>query len=150
MDLDAQFPMVGRLVLAAVLGMVIGIEREYRGYPAGIRTVALVCVGSALFSEVSPLFRGDAGRVAAQVVSGIGFVGAGVIVHEGPSVRGITTAATIWTSASIGIAIATQLYLVAIVTCGLVVFLLEASPITKHVAQWGRDRRDGRANDQTE
>lgn len=92
---------------------------------------------------MSFLFGGDSGRVAAQIVTGIGFLGAGVIVHEGLSVRGITTAATIWTSASIGLAVATHLYLVSVVTCLLVLALLGASPFTKRVAEWGaRGRGD--------
>lgn len=137
----SEWPMVGRLLLAAVLGAAIGIEREYRGYPAGVRTIALVCTGTALFGELSFQFGGDSGRVAAQIVTGIGFLGAGVIVHEGVTVRGITTAATIWTAASVGLAVATQLYLVATVACLLVIVLLEASPITKRVGDWGaRDR----------
>ena len=99
-SLNTEWPIVARLLLATMLGALIGVEREYRGYPAGVRTIALVCAGTALFGEVSFLFGGDSGRVAAQIVTGIGFLGAGVIVHEGLSVRGITTAATIWTSAS--------------------------------------------------
>ncbi len=141
--LNTEWPIVARLLLATMLGALIGVEREYRGYPAGVRTIALVCAGTALFGEVSFLFGGDSGRVAAQIVTGIGFLGAGVIVHEGLSVRGITTAATIWTSASIGLAVATHLYLVSVVTFLLVLALLEASPFTKRVAEWGaRGRGD--------
>src|SRR5690606_12836203 len=98
MALDQQWEIAGRIVFAALLGAIVGAEREYRGYPAGIRTLALVSLGAAIFAQESPLFGGgDPGRIAAQVVSGIGFLGAGVIVREGATVHGITTAATIWT-----------------------------------------------------
>ena len=103
----SQWEIVGRMALAAVLGALIGLEREYRGYPAGVRTMALVCMGSALFADSTSLFGGDPSRVAAQIVSGIGFLGAGLIVREGGSVRGITTAATIWATAAVGIAVGT-------------------------------------------
>lgn len=145
MDIQEQWPIVARLALAAALGALVGMEREYRGYPAGIRTVALVCLGSALFTEMSSTFAGgDPARVAAQIVTGIGFLGAGVIVHEGFSVRGITTAATIWTAASLGIAVAQGFYFVAVFVALIVVVLLEANPLTKRVAHHGmRSRGDG-------
>lgn len=91
---------------ALICGGIIGGEREKRDKPAGLRTLVLVCLGSAIFTMVSFAFgttTGDTGRVAAQIVSGIGFLGAGVILHGRTSVSGITTAATIWTTAAIGI-----------------------------------------------
>jgi len=146
-DIDVQLAVVARLALAAVLGALVGAEREYRGYPAGVRTIALVCVGAALFTEMSPTFtRGDTARVAAQIVTGIGFLGAGVIMREGFSVRGVTTAATIWTAASIGIAVAQRFALVATFMALLVVLLLELSPLTKLISERGaraRAERDG-------
>ena len=142
--LAEQWPVIARLALAALLGAIIGLEREYRGYPAGVRTLALVCLGTAMFTEMSSTFTGDSGRVAAQIVTGIGFLGAGVIVREGLSVRGVTTAATIWTAASVGIAVAQQYGLVAAVTTLLVVALLEANPLTKHVAERGARMRAAR------
>jgi putative Mg2+ transporter-C (MgtC) family protein len=94
------------MVLAIVLGGMIGLEREIRGRAAGLRTHMLVCVGSTLFTLVSVnLSRGDPGRIAAQVVSGIGFLGAGAIIREGMNIRGLTTAASIWTTAAIGLAL---------------------------------------------
>jgi len=142
--LAEQWPVIARLALAALLGAIIGLEREYRGYPAGVRTLALVCLGTALFTEMSSTFAGDSGRVAAQIVTGIGFLGAGVIMREGLNVRGVTTAATIWTAASVGIAVAQQYGLVAAFTTLLVVALLEASPLTKHVAERGARMRAAR------
>jgi putative Mg2+ transporter-C (MgtC) family protein len=144
MDASEQWAMVARLALAGALGALIGIEREYRGYPAGVRTIAIVCLGACLFTEMSPTFApgGDTARVSAQIVTGIGFLGAGVILREGFNVRGITTAATIWTAASIGIAVAQEFYIVATFCAVLVVVLLEASPVTKHISELGAHHRD--------
>jgi putative Mg2+ transporter-C (MgtC) family protein len=107
---------LARLALAAALGGAIGFERELRDREAGLRTHLLVCLGSALFTIVSAygfrefltsgdqVFRADPTRIAAQIVTGIGFLGAGAIIRQGISVRGLTTAATLWVSAAIGIA----------------------------------------------
>lgn len=135
MELDLsttdELEIIGRLALAGLLGSLIGLERELRGYPAGIRTLALVTLGSALFTDASQIFDGDRGRVAAQIVTGIGFLGAGVIFREGYTVRGITTAATIWAAAAIGMAIGLELYFVAVLGTVLVFALLEARPLTR-------------------
>src|SRR3972149_10485143 len=97
MDPGAQLLIVARLALAPFLGAFIGLERELRGSPAGVRTVALVTAGSALFTEVSQV-SGTEDRIAAGIVTGIGFLGAGLIFREGYTVRGITTAATRYSS----------------------------------------------------
>lgn len=105
-----------RLLLALVLGGIIGLEREYRSKEAGFRTHFLVCLGSALFCLVSQYGFGemtkDVSRVAAQVVSGIGFLGAGTIIFQKNVVRGLTTAAGLWVTAAIGLACGTGLYAV--------------------------------------
>jgi putative Mg2+ transporter-C (MgtC) family protein len=96
-----------RLLLAAGLGAAIGLERELHRKPAGLRTNILIAVGSALFTIVSIVFAHGGGtpdRVAAQVVTGVGFLGAGAILRSGQSVHGMTTAATIWVNAAIGMA----------------------------------------------
>src|SRR2546425_4622656 len=123
-----------RLVVAAVLGSIVGIERERLNWVAGLRTHMLVCVGSALFMIVS--FCGfadvltkehvalDPSRIAAQVVSGIGFLGAGTIVLRSKVVRGLTTAASLWTVAAIGLAVGGGLYVAAAITTVLVVIIL--------------------------
>jgi putative Mg2+ transporter-C (MgtC) family protein len=99
---------VWRLLLAAGLGAAIGFEREYRRKPAGLRTNILIAVGSALFTIISVEItsRGGAAsdRIAAQIVTGIGFLGGGAILRHGESVQGMTTAATIWVNAAIGMA----------------------------------------------
>lgn len=95
-----------RLLLAAGLGAAIGLEREYRQKPAGLRTNILIAVGAALFTAASLTFgkdsNGSSDRIAAQIVTGIGFLGGGAILSNGTSVTGMTTAATIWVNAAIG------------------------------------------------
>ena len=118
-----------RLVLAGVLGALIGAEREYRAKVAGIRTHLLVALGAALMMIVSRYGFGgqsDPARVAAQIVSGVGFLGAGAIIVQRNSVHGLTTAAGIWVAAGIGMAIAAGLYAVGIATTVLSLIGLEA------------------------
>ena len=149
-DMQTQWEIVGRLALAAIRGGLIGLEREYRGYPAGVRTMALVCMGSALFADTSGFFGGDGARVTAQIVSGIGFLGAGLIFREGDTVKGVTTAATIWTVAAVGIAVGAQAYIVASFASLFSIILLELSPVTKNIHprndQLDEDLRDQRGD----
>jgi putative Mg2+ transporter-C (MgtC) family protein len=132
-DTADQLAILARLALAALLGAFIGLERELRGYPAGVRTVALVTAGSALFTEISRLMGGSEDRIAAGIVSGIGFLGAGLIFREGYTVRGITTAATVWAAAAIGMAVGRELYLVGGLGSLLVFVLLEARPVVRRL-----------------
>jgi putative Mg2+ transporter-C (MgtC) family protein len=130
---------LARLSLAAVLGGAIGFERELRDREAGLRTHLLVCLGSALFTIVSAygfrefltsgdqVIRADPTRIAAQIVTGIGFLGAGAIIRQGLSVRGLTTAATLWVSAAIGIAAGAGYYSGAVL--GTVVTLIALWPL---------------------
>ena len=119
-----------RLILAAVLGGIIGIERESINRPAGFRTHILVCVGSALTMLVSISMGksfgigADPGRIAAQVISGIGFLGAGTIIREGANIKGLTTAASLWTVAAIGLAAGSGYYMGAVFTTGLAILTL--------------------------
>ncbi len=137
-----EFEIIGRLALAGVLGALIGLQRELRGYPAGIRTLALVTLGSALFTEASQLFPGGDDRMAAQIVTGVGFLGAGVIFREGYTVSGITTAATIWAAAAVGVAVGLELYFVAAFGAAFVFALLEARVITRRVEKVMASRGD--------
>jgi len=139
MPVDDQLAILGRLAFAAGLGGLIGLERELRGYPAGIRTMALITMGALLFTDVSQLLGGD-DRIAAGIVTGIGFLGAGVIFREGYTVRGITTAATIWAAAAIGMAIGRELYLVAGLGTIIIFVVLEARPFTRRVDEAIRRR----------
>ena len=114
--MDPTIPL--KLVLAAVLGGIIGIEREMRDKPAGLRTNILICVGSTLFmsisTKVAELLGGDPTRIAAQIISGIGFLGAGAVLHSHGFVLGLTTAATIWVVAGVGMALGSGMYAIAV------------------------------------
>ena len=126
MTIDWTFIM--RIFIAGLLGGVIGFEREFRAKEAGVRTHFIVALGSALFMIISQFaFSGrfDAARVAAQVVSGIGFIGAGVIIFQKNVVRGITTAAGLWVAAAIGLACGAAMYSVAIAATLMTVMVLE-------------------------
>jgi len=128
---DLHQGMLLRLVVATLIGALVGYEREREGKPAGIRTHGMVSLGAALFTVVS-LYgfggTGDSARVAAQIVSGIGFLGAGAILHEREAVRGLTTAASLWVTAAIGMAVGTGMLLMSAVTGVLVFVLLRFGP----------------------
>lgn len=125
-----------RITIAAVLGGIIGLEREYRSKEAGFRTHFLVALGSALFmvisaygfdgALISPEHRLDVSRIAAQVVTGIGFIGAGTIIFQKHMVKGLTTAAGLWVTAAIGLTCGGGMYLLAISSTVLVLISLEA------------------------
>ncbi|MGC2185747.1 MAG: MgtC/SapB family protein, partial [Terriglobales bacterium] len=118
-----------RLVLAAVLGGVIGLEREIKHRPSGLRTNLFICVGAALFTLLSDAlalrYIGDHTRIAAQIIPGIGFIGAGSILHNRDNlVTGLTSAATLFVVASVGMAVGGGLYLTAIFATGLILVCL--------------------------
>jgi putative Mg2+ transporter-C (MgtC) family protein len=149
-----QIELIGRLFLAAVLGGAIGLERELSGKAAGLRTNLLICVGATLLTELSirmatfgavetvtgDIVRADPTRIAAQIVSGIGFLGAGTIIQSRGAVRGLTTAATIWVVAGIGMAVGSRAYMVAIASTALVAFTL----VLLGKVEDAMDRRRGR------
>ncbi|VAW42818.1 Mg(2+)-transport-ATPase-associated protein MgtC, partial [hydrothermal vent metagenome] len=117
-----DWALVWRLTLAAVLGGIVGAERELTGHPAGLRTNILISTSSCLFTILSmnafPLTGAaqDTARVAAQIVTGVGFLGAGAVIQTKKAVHGLTTAATIWMVAAVGMSVATDLYMLGIVT----------------------------------
>ena len=117
-----------RLIIGLLFGGLIGLEREYHGQPAGLRTHIILCVGASLVMSLSLMLwepnKGDIQRLAAQVISGVGFLGAGAIFKYGGGVRGLTTAASIWTTAIIGMTAGAGLNLVAAASTGLVLFTL--------------------------
>lgn len=121
-----------KLALAMLLGAAIGIERRYKGQKAGLRTFALISMGACLAMLISiyipqvylGLKNGDPGRIAAQVVSGVGFLGAGAIIQMKGSVRGLTTAAGIWMTACIGLAVGAGMYAIAVAATLLIIFVL--------------------------
>ena len=125
---------VYKLLLSFLLGAIIGTEREYRSKSAGLRTMILIAVGSTLFTIISIRIGEDAGRIAANIVTGIGFIGAGIIFRENNRVVGITTAAIVWVTAAVGMGIGAGLYALSICCfvisgCSLVIL----SPIQDYI-----------------
>jgi len=133
-----RIELLGKLALAVLLGGAIGLEREIAGKPAGLRTNILICVGAALLTDVSvyittiPERVGDPSRLAAQIVSGIGFIGAGTIMQARGTVTGLTSAATIWVVAAIGIAVGAGQYVGATGAGALVTLVLAGLGTLEH------------------
>ncbi len=133
--------MVIRMVLSGVLAGLIGFEREWHGRPAGFRTHMLVCIGSTLFTIVSILMAqaysnigaSDPARIASNIVTGIGFLGAGAIIRGDASIQGLTTAASIWAVAAIGMAVGVGLYTIAVITTVIVLIVLFLSKFERHL-----------------
>lgn len=127
--MTADWILITRLVIAGLLGGLIGVEREFRAKEAGVRTHFIVALGSALFMIISEFAfedkQHDASRVAAQVVSGIGFIGAGVIIFQRNVIRGVTTAAGLWVAAAVGMACGDGMYPVALAATLLTLLCLE-------------------------
>lgn len=120
-----------RLLLAAALGAIVGVEREIRGKAAGLRTNILITLGSAVFTVVSIDIADGGGtpdRIAAQIVSGVGFLGGGAILQSGTNVIGLTTAATIWVNAAIGMAAGAGQAMTALAGTGITLVVLVALP----------------------
>lgn len=136
MDWKTEMMMAAQATLAAFLGGLIGWEREQHGREAGIRTYAAVCLGACVFALVSSHVPGlgDKTRIAAQVVSGVGFLGAGVILRDQGRVTGLTTAGTLWATAAVGLAIAFNMFALGILTA-LIIFGLLA---LHHCPGWAR------------
>jgi len=149
--------MLLRLALAAGCGIIIGLEREHRHQSAGIKTHTLVCMGAALVSMIqiqmindiiaqvqmdpslSNVLKSDYGRLGAQVISGIGFLGAGTILHNKGSVKGLTTAATLWAIACVGLAVGMGYYLMSVIAVGLIEIII----ITIRIAQGTLQKKHG-------
>jgi putative Mg2+ transporter-C (MgtC) family protein len=127
-DLNLQLDLAFRLIVAAVLGALIGLEREFHAHPAGMRTHLLVAVGSATFTVLSiEAFKSpgaDSARVAAQIVTGIGFLGAGAILKDTAGIRGLTTAASLWAVAAVGMAAGAAAWGVAVAATVIVILSL--------------------------
>jgi len=120
-----------QLGLAAVLGGLIGIERDFHGKEVGLRTNAMIALGACLFTILSFMIESDPTRIAAQVVTGVGFIGAGVLIKRGESVRGITTAVDIWLVAAVGMAVGMgQEWLAVFVTLLALVILAFLKPVS--------------------
>jgi len=134
MDLHFELVLAGRIIYAAFLGGMIGWERENNDQDAGFRTYMAVAVGSCAFSIISQQVTGDPTRIAAQVVTGIGFIGAGVILQVRGRVQGLTTAATLWATAAVGMASAFGMFILA----GLCAILILGMLSLNNLAVWNR------------
>lgn len=140
---------VFKLMLSLVLGCIVGFERKRKGQSAGLRTFALISMGATLAmllsiyvpQEYLGLKNGDPGRIAAQVISGIGFLGAGAIIQMKGSVKGLTTAAGIWMVATLGLAVGVGMYLVSIIATGLILFILVQLERIEHRINMGSESR---------
>lgn len=138
-----------KLLLSLILGSVVGFERKRKGQPAGLRTFALISMGATLAMLVSiyicqeyvGLKNGDPGRIAAQVITGVGFLGAGAIIQMKGSVRGLTTAAGIWMVSTIGLAVGVGLYMLSILATLLILFILVQLERFEHKVDMGSDAR---------
>lgn len=124
----SDLELIERLCLAAALGAVLGLEREWRQKYAGLRTNILIAIGAALFTvmsiDLSTSAGGDPTRIAAQIVTGIGFLGAGAIMRTGVGIRGLTTASMIWVNAAIGVAVGGGEYRLAVIATGVTLLVL--------------------------
>lgn len=131
---------VHSIILAVVLGAAIGLEREIRGKAAGLRTNVLICLGAAVFTIISERMAGGQDsitRIAAQIVTGVGFLGAGAVIQDRGGVHGLTTAATIWLVASVGMACGAKLYLLAVIaTLIAIVVLVGLVWLEKHLGRF--------------
>ena len=140
---------VFKLLLSMLLGATVGLERRHKGQIAGMRTFALICMGATLAMLVSifipqdylGLKNGDPGRIAAQVISGIGFLGAGAIIQMKGSVRGLTTAAGMWMTASIGLAVGAGMYLVATIAALLIIVVLTSLELAEKHLFKGKEQK---------
>ena len=138
-----------KLLLSLLLGFCVGMERKRKGQIAGLRTFALISMGATLAmilsiyvpQEYLGLKNGDPGRIAAQVITGIGFLGAGAIIQGKGSVRGLTTAAGIWMVAAIGLAVGVGMYVVAVIATGLIIFILLFIEYLDHKLKLGGEMR---------
>lgn len=124
-DLQTNLELILRIIIAFLLGAIIGWERERHGVSAGIRTYGAICLGACAFGVVSLSILGaDPSRVAAQVATGVGFLGGGVIFRQEKYINGLTTAATLWATAGVGLAVACGMYMISVLTSSLIFLLL--------------------------
>ena len=144
--------LIRRLLTAALLGAIVGMEREARQKSAGLRTNILIAVGSALFTLMSIELsgpHGDPGRIAAQIVTGIGFLGAGAIIQRDSGIKGLTTAATVWVNAAVGVAAGGGSYHLAFIATGVTVaVLLMLEPIERMLTRSFGKRDAGRDDEE--
>ena len=143
-----------KMLLALALGTIVGLEREFHRHPGGLCTHILVTMGSTIYTMISIKivpqtdeyrYNGDVGRIAAQIVTGIGFIGAGTVYKSDNYVKGLNTAATIWSSASIGMAIGADLWELALIASIMILFILSVNNMYRRNVRRKRKKRE-RAN----
>jgi putative Mg2+ transporter-C (MgtC) family protein len=131
-----QWPEFLPILVAVVLGGMIGVEREVSGKAAGLRTNTLICLGAALFTHLALNLQADAAKMLAGVITGVGFIGGGAVLRDRGGIHGITTAATIWLVTGIGIACGMRMYVMAIgITILTLIVLLGMSPLDKKISK---------------
>lgn len=154
MDIKVELIIVSKLLLSFLFGAFIGLDREKHGGAAGIRTYAAVCIGATLFTAVADHIVGDAAaasRVIANIVTGVGFLGAGIIYRnsEAGTSHGLTTAATVWCTAAVGVAIGLNMFIIALVASSALCFLLSLHH-QKWYVQWKKKMKDAHRNETDE
>lgn len=147
MDINVELVIVIKLIVAFLLGAFIGYDREKHGNSAGIRTYAAVCMGAAVFTSIGIHITNDtaaASRIIANIITGIGFLGAGLIFRNtlGNGSHGLTTAATIWCTASVGVAVGMNMYIIAVTASVALYFLLSLHHQTWYVNWKKRIKKD--------
>jgi len=142
MDINFHSETALQLLASFVIGTIIGIEREYKSKAAGLRTMIMICLGSTIFTELSiAIGGGSQDRIASNIITGIGFLGAGVIFKDGLSISGITTATTIWITAALGMAVGAGEYFIAFVGCiAILLVLLFFERIQQIIARLHQER----------
>lgn len=123
--MEIEYELAIQILISFIIGSLIGLEREYRSKAAGLRTMIMICIGSTIFMQISLSIGGNStDRIASNIITGIGFLGAGVIFKDGLSINGITTATTIWISAALGMAVGSGEYFIALLGCVMVLIVL--------------------------
>jgi putative Mg2+ transporter-C (MgtC) family protein len=142
MEFNFHLETLLQLLMSFLIGAMIGAEREYRTKTAGLRTMIMICLGSTIFTELSIILGVNSpDRIASNIITGIGFLGAGVIFKDGLSISGITTATTIWITAALGMAVGAGEYFVALGGSVLVVIVLSVFEVfTRKISQWHQER----------
>jgi len=142
MDMNFHSETALQLLFSFIIGTAIGIEREYRSKAAGLRTMIMICLGSTIFTELSMVIGGNSDdRIASNIITGIGFLGAGVIFKDGLSISGITTATTIWITAALGMAVGAAQYFIAFIGCiAILIVLLFFESLQKIIARLHHER----------
>src|SRR5688572_4514366 len=142
MDFEVDYEAGIRLVVSFLIGTIIGFEREYHSKAAGLRTMIMICLGSTIFTELSlSIGLTSPDRIASNIITGIGFLGAGVIFKDGLTISGITTATTIWICAALGMAVGAGEYFIAFLGTVIVLLILSAlSVITRKIESFHQAR----------